>query len=92
MTTPPAGDADPGSARALRKSLTEAFARHGSGIELGMPSSYPLSVFQRLPKTDLHVHLDGSMRLPTVLELARDQGIELPAHDLTGLRASMHIG
>ena len=54
----------------------------------------PLSeqLLRRLPKTDLHVHLDGSMRLPTVLELARDQGVELPAHDLPGLRAAMHIG
>lgn len=35
-------------------------------------------VFQ-LPKTDLHVHLDGSLRLSTALELARSNGIELPA-------------
>lgn len=52
----------------------------------------PLSVFQRLPKTDLHVHLDGSMRLSTVLELAQAQGIELPGRDLPGLRAAMHLG
>ncbi|MCX4245250.1 adenosine deaminase [Paraliomyxa miuraensis] len=52
----------------------------------------PLSVFQRLPKTDLHVHLDGSMRLETVLELARQQKIELPADDVPGLRAAMHLG
>jgi adenosine deaminase len=32
------------------------------------------------------------MRLSTVLELAREQGVELPAHDLPGLRAAMHIG
>jgi adenosine deaminase len=55
-------------------------------------ASLPLSVFQRLPKTDLHVHLDGSMRLETVLELGREQGVELPANDLAGLRAAMHIG
>jgi adenosine deaminase len=57
-----------------------------------MPGPLSLSVFQQLPKTDLHVHLDGSMRLPTVLELARAQGVELPAHDLPGLREAMHIG
>ncbi|MEM7152142.1 MAG: adenosine deaminase [Myxococcota bacterium] len=55
-------------------------------------NSLPLSVFQRLPKTDLHVHLDGSMRLETVLDLAREQNIELPASDVAGLRAAMHIG
>ena len=30
-----------------------------------------------LPKTDLHLHLDGSLRVETVEALARDQGMEL---------------
>lgn len=51
-----------------------------------------LAVFEHLPKTDLHVHLDGSMRLQTVLDLATEQGIELPASDLAGLSAVMHLG
>ena len=42
-------------------------------------SVVPLEVFQTLPKTDLHVHLDGSLRLETILDLARKQGVELPA-------------
>lgn len=33
---------------------------------------------QEMPKTDLHVHLDGSVRLSTILELAEKQGVELP--------------
>lgn len=33
---------------------------------------------QRMPKTDLHVHLDGSLRLKTIMELAEEQGIKLP--------------
>lgn len=32
----------------------------------------------RMPKTDLHVHLDGSLRLSTIMELAEQQGIRLP--------------
>ncbi|KIG13066.1 Adenosine deaminase [Enhygromyxa salina] len=52
----------------------------------------PLSFFQRLPKTDLHVHLDGSLRAETILELADEQGVELPARDVSGLRAAMHAG
>lgn len=40
----------------------------------------------RLPLIDLHRHLDGSVRLETVLELADEQGIELPAADVEGLR------
>jgi len=52
----------------------------------------PLSVFERLPKTDLHVHLDGSMRLETVLDLAAEQSVKLPAKDVDGLRKAMRIG
>ena len=38
-----------------------------------------------LPKTDLHVHLDGSLRLSTLIELAKAQGVELPSYTETGL-------
>ena len=41
---------------------------------------------QRLPKTDLHVHLDGSLRIPTILELAEQQKVKLPADSVEGLR------
>ena len=30
------------------------------------------SFVRALPKTDLHVHLDGSLRLPSLIEMARD--------------------
>jgi len=52
----------------------------------------PLSYFERLPKTDLHVHLDGSLRLSTILELAEQDGIELPGKDEASLRKAMHLG
>jgi adenosine deaminase len=39
-----------------------------------------------IPKTDLHVHLDGSVRLETLIELAAEQGIELPATTVEGLK------
>ena len=45
-----------------------------------------------LPKTDLHVHLDGSMRLDTILELAEERGVELPAQDREGLAKAIHMG
>lgn len=38
-----------------------------------------------LPKTDLHVHLDGSLRLGTLIELARERGVELPSFTPEGL-------
>jgi adenosine deaminase len=44
------------------------------------------------PKTDLHCHLDGSMRLKTILELAEAQGVKLPASDEVGLGKAIHQG
>lgn len=39
-----------------------------------------------LPKTDLHLHLDGSLRLTTLIELARKKQVELPSYTEEGLR------
>jgi adenosine deaminase len=54
--------------------------------------SLPISFFERLPKTDLHVHLDGSLRIGTILELADEQGVELPADSPEGLLKFMNCG
>jgi adenosine deaminase len=51
-----------------------------------------LAFFERLPKTDLHVHLDGSLRIETILELAEEQGVKLPADTREGLLAAMNCG
>jgi len=40
----------------------------------------------RPPFIDLHRHLDGSVRLETILDLGRKHGIPLPADTLEGLR------
>lgn len=40
----------------------------------------------RLPKVELHVHLEGSMRPAVLLTLARKNGVALPAGDEEGLR------
>lgn len=39
-----------------------------------------------IPKTDLHVHLDGSIRINTLIELAKSEQLPLPAWDEKGLR------
>jgi len=44
-----------------------------------------------LPLIDLHRHLDGSVRLSTVLDLAERHGIALPARDLEGLRPHVQV-
>jgi adenosine deaminase len=45
-----------------------------------------------LPKTDLHCHLDGSLRLRTLLELAEQQEVRLPADTEEGLAKAMKLG
>lgn len=47
------------------------------------------TLLRELPKTDLHCHLDGSLRPETLLDLARSAGVALPANDLESLRAKL---
>jgi adenosine deaminase len=35
---------------------------------------------EQIPKTDLHLHLDGSLRLKTLIDLAQENDVELPAY------------
>ena len=44
-----------------------------------------------LPLCELHRHLDGSIRLETILELADQHGIALPANDVSGLAPYVHV-
>jgi len=56
------------------------------------PEHLPLELFQSLPKADLHVHLDGSLRLATIVDLAREENVELPSYEPADLRRIMHLG
>ncbi len=49
-------------------------------------------LLRALPKTDLHCHLDGSLRLATLLDLAEKQGVRLPADTPEGVARALHMG
>jgi adenosine deaminase len=51
---------------------------------MGKPS-LSRELIARLPKSDLHLHLDGSLRLPTLIELARQHKVALPSRTPEGL-------
>lgn len=38
-----------------------------------------------LPKAELHCHLEGAIRTATIIDIAREYGLELPAYDVAGL-------
>ncbi len=44
---------------------------------------------KKLPKTDLHLHLDGSIRIPTLIELARESKVDLPSWTEDGLKRTV---
>jgi len=40
---------------------------------------------EQIPKTDIHLHLDGSLRIPTLIELAKAAKVDLPSETEEGL-------
>lgn len=49
-------------------------------------------LIEQLPKTDLHCHFDGSIRVGTVIEIAQRKGIKLPSFEPEVLMEKMKYG
>lgn len=43
-----------------------------------LSNTVPLNIYQTLPKVDLHRHLEGSLRLTTMLDIASAHGMTIP--------------
>ncbi len=50
-----------------------------------MQSPYTSTFLRAIPKTDVHLHLDGSLRVATLIELAKAQEVRLPSYSESGL-------
>ena len=50
------------------------------------------SLLKKLPKVELHCHLDGSLRINTILDLANKQKVQLPATNADQLKSILCIG
>lgn len=57
-----------------------------SNKDVSLKDNQLYQTFRDLPKIDLHRHLEGSVRLETLIEIAGDSGIEMPEYDAETLR------
>ncbi|MGO9410156.1 MAG: adenosine deaminase family protein [Spirochaetia bacterium] len=54
-----------------------------------MVYKYDPAFIRAIPKTDLHVHLDGSLRVSSLIEMARERKIKLPSVTEEGLNETV---
>ncbi len=55
-----------------------------NGLRTPRSNKVTKELLRSLPKTDLHCHLDGSLRLSTILDLAERQKVKLPLSNSAG--------
>jgi len=55
----------------------------------GIMANFTEQFIRKIPKTDLHLHLDGSLRLPTLIEMAKAGAVKLPSYEEAGLNETV---
>jgi adenosine deaminase len=64
-----------------RKRVNASVAGAGADNQPGIMPSLAFDSYQALPKVDLHRHLEGSLRLSTLMEVVRKYKLDLPDND-----------
>jgi adenosine deaminase len=49
-------------------------------------TKYSEAFIKDMPKSDLHLHLDGSLRIPSLIEMAKKLDVKMPSYTEEGLR------
>jgi len=57
----------------------------------GVRKSNLIPTLKTLPKIDLHRHLEGSLRLSTLAEIARQNGVDMETYDIEELRPLVQV-
>lgn len=70
------------------KLLSAALNRHD---ELRRTDKKKSMITKTLPLTDIHRHLDGNIRIQTILELGQQYNLDLPAYDIESLRPHVQV-
>lgn len=70
------------------KLLSVALNRHDELIQTDKKKSM---ITKTLPLTDIHRHLDGNIRIQTILELGQQYNLDLPAYDIESLRPHVQV-
>jgi adenosine deaminase len=46
-------------------------------------------IIKKIPKNDLHVHIDGSIRPETIIDIAKKENLDLPSFSVDGLNETL---